>query len=126
MKKYARGFMAAAIVYGLVGIALGLMMAIAEDHAQIPTHAHANLIGWVSFFLFALYYQFFGEGVPRALAMAHFWSAQVSVPVLMVAIFLVHSGETQFVPLAAISSLAYAASFVIFAIIVLPKLFAAR
>lgn len=115
MNRIVVGFLVAALVYGIVGIALGLIMAISRDHGQIAVHAHVNLIGWVSFFLFFLFYRALGDAVPKPLALVHFWLAQVSAPGLFVGVWLVHAGETQYDPLAAISSLAYGASFLVFA-----------
>jgi cbb3-type cytochrome oxidase subunit 1 len=44
-------------VAAVVGIALGLYTGINEDHTLTPVHAHFNLIGWVSMFLFGGYYR---------------------------------------------------------------------
>jgi cbb3-type cytochrome oxidase subunit 1 len=116
MDKIARGFLIAAIVYGITGLLLGLYMAISQNHGQIPAHAHVNLIGWVSFFLFALFYQLLGTGVPRLLARLHFGLAQISAPGIFIGIGLIYAGYPEFEPVAAVSSMAYAASFVIFAV----------
>ncbi len=41
----------------LSGMSLGIYMGIAHDHTLTPVHAHLNLIGWVTLFLFGLYYR---------------------------------------------------------------------
>lgn len=41
----------------VAGISLGIFMGITEDHSLAPVHVHTNLIGWVSMFLFGLYYR---------------------------------------------------------------------
>lgn len=122
IENVARGFMVAAIFYGIVGIAFGLQMAINQDHSQLPTHAHINLIGWVSFFLFALFYHLLGEKVSTLLAWIHFWLAQAGALGLFTSIALIHTGETQFEPLAAISAMGYGVSFLVFAILALRSL----
>lgn len=122
MHIIAKGFLGSAVVYGIVGLASGLQMAISSQHTQIPAHAHVNLIGWVSFFLFAIFYQILGENVSKLFSRIHFWLAQASLLGLTIGLFLVYSGKTQFEPLAAISSLAYAASFLLFAVIVFKRL----
>ena len=114
----ARGFILMAVIYGLVGIALGLEMAITKDHDQIPTHAHVNLMGWVSFMIFGLFYRIVGDAVSVRLAQLHFWLAQISALGIFLGIWLIYAGQPQFDPLAAISSLAYGASFILFAVIV--------
>ncbi len=121
-ENIARGFMIAAILYGLVGVGFGLQMAISQDTSQLPTHAHINLIGWVSFFLFALFYHLFGEKVSTLLARVHFWLAQISALGLFTGLTLIYAGETQFEPLAAISAMGYGASFLVFAFLALTGL----
>lgn len=111
----ARGFLAAALIYGIVGLATGLAMAVSEDHTQRPTHAHIMVIGWISFFLFALFYDRYHDRVSPLWARAHFWVAQISTPVLFIALWLVYSGEESLAPLAAASAIAYASSFLLFA-----------
>ncbi len=46
-----------AVVLAAAGMAWGLHMAISQDHAAMPAHAHLNLLGWVSLFLFVVFYQ---------------------------------------------------------------------
>jgi hypothetical protein len=49
---------------GLIGIGLGIFMGIRHDLMLIQTHAHLNLLGFVTMFLSALYYR----AVPQAAA----------------------------------------------------------
>ncbi len=116
----ARGFLIAAVAYGTLGILVGLHMAIGQDHGQRPTHAHILVIGWVSFFLFGLFYLHFGRAVRRWMAILHFWLAQVAMLGLTVGLWLLYAGNPQYEPIAAISSLAYGVSFLVFAAIALP------
>ena len=37
------------LIYGLAGLLLGLDMGIRHDHAELPTHAHIMVVGWVTF-----------------------------------------------------------------------------
>jgi hypothetical protein len=41
----------------LIGVSMGIYMGVFEDHALAPVHVHLNLIGWVSLFLFGLFYK---------------------------------------------------------------------
>jgi hypothetical protein len=124
MTTIARGFFTTAIVYGLLGMLLGLHMAITQDHGQRPTHAHIMVIGWVSFFLFGLFYLHFGTAVNGWFAALHFWIAQISLVCLMIGLWLVYSGQPQYEPIAAVSSIAYAASFGIFGFAAIPAVWA--
>jgi cbb3-type cytochrome oxidase subunit 1 len=115
MPGIARAFLASAVVYGILGILLGLDMAMRHDHAELPTHAHIMVVGWVSFAIFAFFYHLLGRAVPHWLARAHFWLAQVSMAVMIAGLWLFYGGQTQFEPAAAIGALGYAASFLLFA-----------
>jgi hypothetical protein len=115
MRGIARAFFISAVVYGLLGMLLGLAMAMSHDHGQLPTHAHIMVVGWASFAIFGLFYFVLGEAVPAWLARAHFWLAQVSLAVLVVGLWAYYAGHTQLEPLAAIGSMGYAVSFALFA-----------
>lgn len=119
MQGLGKAFFVSALVYGVLGMLLGLHMGITEDHGQMPTHAHIMVIGWASFAIFGLFYAAYEPVVPRRIALAHFWLAQVSFAVLTVGLWLIYSGRPQFGPVAAISSMAYAASFLVFAYVAL-------
>jgi hypothetical protein len=115
MHGIAKAFFLTAVVYGLLGMALGLDMAMRHDHAELPTHAHIMVVGWLSFAVFAFFYHLVGAGVPRWLALAHHWLAQVSLAVMVAGLWLHYGGTKEAEPLAAIGALGYAASFVLFA-----------
>ena len=115
MHSIARWFFITAIIYGLLGMLLGLEMAIAHDHGEMVTHSHIMVIGWLSFSLFGFYYFQFGKVVSRTLSLLHFWMAQLSLIGLIIGLFLFYSGKTEYEPIAAVSSIAYALSFLVFA-----------
>ncbi len=119
MQGIGKAFFVSALVYGVIGILLGLHMAMSKNHGQMPTHAHVLVIGWLSFAVFGLFYSAHGHAVPRLLAGAHFWLAQISLAALVVGLYLLYSGQPQYEPVAAISSLGYAASFLVFVAVAL-------
>ncbi len=49
---------AIASLAAVAGVSLGIAMGISHDHSLAPVHVHNNLIGWVSLFLFGMYYRF--------------------------------------------------------------------
>jgi hypothetical protein len=115
MQGIGKSFFTSALVYGVLGMLLGLEMAMRKNHGQMPTHAHIMVIGWVSFAIFGMFYSVYGSTVPRLLALAHLWLSQITFALLVVGLYLIYSGKTQFDPLAAIGSIGYAVSFLIFA-----------
>jgi hypothetical protein len=122
MSGVAKGFLISAIVYGLLGMLLGLEMAISHNHGQRPTHAHIMVIGWLSFFAFGLFYLHFGKAMSRLLSLLHFWTAQGALVGLIIGLLLIYSGKTEYEPIAAVSSIAYALSFLVFAAGAIPML----
>jgi hypothetical protein len=55
MKASSLSFQAA-VLFVLAGMGWGIQMGATHDHSAFPAHAHLNLLGWVSLFLFGVYY----------------------------------------------------------------------
>ena len=53
----AYGFFVAGILFALTGMGLGTYMGSVQDFTFAPVHAHINLVGFVTHFLFGLYYR---------------------------------------------------------------------
>ncbi len=104
-----------AVLFVIVGIAMGIGMAASQNHAIMPAHAHLNLLGWVSLFLFGIYYERRpGLDASRlALIQVSLWS--VGTVVLTVAVAAIHLGYTAADPIAAIASLVVFAAMLLFA-----------
>ncbi len=120
MTGVAAKFFGSAVVYGVLGMLLGLVMGITQDHTQMPTHAHLLVIGWVSFALFGLFYHQFPSAAGTRLAAVHFWLAQASFIALIVGLFLIFGGRPGADPIAAVSSIGLLLSMVLFAVIAWP------
>jgi hypothetical protein len=56
---------------------LGTYMGMAQDFALAPVHAHINLVGWATHFLFGLYYRAEPTNANGALPEVHFWCAVI-------------------------------------------------
>jgi cbb3-type cytochrome oxidase subunit 1 len=57
----------------ILGIGLGIFMAITHDYQLAPVHAHTNLIGFVSLSLFGIVYKIYPQLGTRRLAKLHFF-----------------------------------------------------
>ena len=62
----------------------------------------------------------------RTLSLLHFWMAQCALIGLIIGLLLVYSGKTQYEPIAAASSIAYALSFLVFTVAAIPILWARK
>ena len=92
MKASSLSFLTAVVV-ALVGMAWGLHMAISQDHSTLTAHAHLNLLGWVSLFLFGVFYRLHPvlDGARIARLQVLIWLAGTAV--LTVGVTLIHSGR---------------------------------
>lgn len=63
------------VLFALTGMGLGTVMGMSQDFTLAPVHAHINLVGWATHFLFGLYYRGEPANAKGWLPEAHFWCA---------------------------------------------------
>ena len=121
MANIDRWFLRIAVIYALVAMFLGITMGIREDFTQASTHAHLNLVGWVSMALYALVYRQYPAAAQSRFAMLHFWIANVGTVLLTVGIY------TQMADMPSLALIVISGSFItilgmlIFTVIVYSK-----
>lgn len=120
MQGVARNFFTLAIIYALCGMALGIDMAITQDHTQMPVHAHTMVAGWLMSAVFAYFYHLFPAAREKALAQVHFWLTAISGIGLLIGLYLLLAGNEAMEAVTAVSSIGFYAGFVLFAFIALP------
>jgi cbb3-type cytochrome oxidase subunit 1 len=120
MQGVARNFFTLAIIYALCGMALGIHMAISDDHGQMPTHAHTMVAGWLMSAVFAFFYHLFPAVGQKVLAKVHFWLTAISGIGLMIGLYILLAGNPGIEPLLGISSIGFYAGMLLFAFIALP------
>ena len=103
-----------AVLMAVVGMIWGIVMGISENHSSFPAHAHLNLLGWVSLFLFGIYYHLHPALDRDLLALMQVWVWITATIVVAVGVALVTSGHTVGEPIAAIGSLVILADMVLF------------
>ncbi len=104
----------AAVVFVVAGMIWGLIMAISEDHSAAPAHAHLNLLGWVSLFLFGIYYRLHPSLESDKGAFTQIWVWIVGTLVQAIGVGLVHTGSPIGVPFAAGGSFVVLAGMLLF------------
>ena len=95
----------AAVLFVITGMVWGIVMAISQDHSAMPAHAHLNLLGWVSLFLFGIFYHLH-PAIDRsraAMIQVGIWIAGTII--LTVGVGLVHAGRSIGDPIAAAGSI---------------------
>lgn len=119
MRSIAALHLRLAVVYAILAMALGLHMAISQDHGQLVTHAHLNLVGWVSTALFGLVLRSYGDRPMPGLAWAQFAASHVGVVLMTVGLYLIFAGNPETgETFASIGSVLALIGMVLFAVIV--------
>ena len=104
-----------AVLFVFAGMAMGIGMAASQNHAIMPAHAHLNLLGWVSLFLFGIYYERRPTLDTSRLALIQVIVWSMGTVVLTVAVAAIHLGYTAADPVAGIASLLVLAAMLLFA-----------
>jgi len=105
----------AAVLCVLAGMAWGIHMAVSDDHSAFPAHAHLNLLGWVSLFLFGLYYRLNPALERDKRAHVQVWSWLAGTVVMAIGVAMIHTGNARGEPLAGGGSIIVLASMLLFA-----------
>jgi drug/metabolite transporter (DMT)-like permease len=115
-----------AVLCVIAGMAMGIGMAASQDHSLMPAHAHLNLLGWVSLFLFGIYYERRPALDRNRLATIQVWVWTLGTVVLTIAVSAIHLGYHAADPVAALASLVLLGAMGLFAYMVFrPSLAAA-
>lgn len=114
--KMGNRFLRLAVVYALLGVTLGIVMASDNDFTFRPVHAHLNLLGWASMALFGLWYRSAPAAAETRLAKVHFWLHNCALPVQMTTLVMFLKGNASVEPVLALASVAIGIGFVCFAI----------
>ena len=120
MQGAARLFFTLAVIYSILGMILGLTMAISNDHGEMVTHAHIMLAGWVTSALLAYFYHLFPATSIKPIATYHFWFQTASTVVMLGSLLLLYGGHPAVEPGAAVGSIGFILSMLLFAYISLP------
>jgi hypothetical protein len=79
-----------ALSYATVGLALGIYMAASQNHAELVTHTHILLIGFVLSFVYGIIHRLWLQNPGRALASVQFVVHQAGAITISVALFLLY------------------------------------
>ena len=104
----------AAVLMVVAGMIWGIVMGISQDHSTFPAHAHLNLLGWVSLFLFGIYYHLHPAIDRGRLAFVQVWVWIAATIILTVGVGLLYSGLEIGHEIAAAGSLVILADMVLF------------
>ena len=87
-----RRYLVWALGYAAVGLALGIYMAASQNHAELVTHTHILLVGFVLSFVYGIIHKLWLQQPARALANVQFVVHQAGAITISVALFLLYGG----------------------------------
>jgi drug/metabolite transporter (DMT)-like permease len=90
-------------------------MGITQDHTAFPAHAHLNLLGWASLFLFGVYYHLNPSLDRTGAAWIQVWIWIAATITTTIGVGLVHTGHEAADPIADVGLLIVFAAMLIFA-----------
>jgi hypothetical protein len=108
-----------AVVYFVLGVALGIGMGVSGNHALYGVHAHLNLLGWASLALMGLIYGSWPQLGSNWLARTHFWMHNIGLPAMMIGLTGKFTGHAELEPGLYAGAVIVGLSVVLFAINVL-------
>ncbi|MFO1249069.1 MAG: hypothetical protein U1E93_12845 [Alphaproteobacteria bacterium] len=109
-------FMTGAILLGL-GMCWGIVMAITQNFALAPAHAHLNLLGWVTMAIYGAFYALTRESYSPRLAWTNYICATLGVIIMIPALgIMLGTGNTALEPLVGIGSLLSLIALLVFAV----------
>jgi hypothetical protein len=112
-------FFRTAILLAIAGILLGIFMGVNQDFRLAHMHAHLNLLGWVSFFIFGGYYALAPQAAEGVLPKLHYGFCLIGLLVFMSGLVGIGLGnDLALAPLAAVGSLLLLAGFIVFAVVI--------
>jgi hypothetical protein len=104
-----------AVLYLVIGVAMGIAMGASQNFTLRPVHAHINLLGWTTLALAGLTYSIFPKAGQSRLARLHFWLLNLALPVMMVTLGLVLLGRPGIEPVLAAAEISATLGIVAFA-----------
>ena len=105
-----------AVLYFILGIAFGLFMHYTIQLQWGATHAHINVVGWLSTGLIGVIYSVYPAAGNSSLGKTHFWLHHIGLPVLLLGMLFIYVDVPLFVLEFCVSGggIAFALSVIIF------------
>lgn len=119
MSRISQAFFAAAVLYALGGMGLGMFMSATQDFTMRPLHAHINLLGWAGLALMGAFYGVAREHAPGKLGWTVFAIANLGNILLLSQLYNIVHGRPPIVPLLMAGEFSVLGSMLLFGVSVL-------
>lgn len=90
-----RKFILTALGYAIVGLLLGIHMAMSGKHVQHVTHAHIMLLGFVVSFAYGVCHKLWLGNTISRLAVTQYYLHQAGVIVLLAGLYLMYGNDVD-------------------------------
>jgi cbb3-type cytochrome oxidase subunit 1 len=104
MPRIAVIFFRTAAVCFVIGVLVGMQMGISGDHSLIQSHAHTNLLGWVSSALFGAFYALNPAAAALRWAVVHYVTYTAGLVLMMPGLYFSQLGVEGLEPAVAIGA----------------------
>lgn len=91
-------------------------MGLTQNFTLMPVHAHINLLGWATTALSGLIYSVFPRAGHSIFAKAHFWLANIAMPLMAASLAALLLGNQIVVPVLVASEIMAACGVILLAI----------
>lgn len=111
--------------YGIIGLLLGIYMAVSENHGQLVTHAHIMLVGFVISFIYAVCYKIWVTNQNSATPKIQYYLHLVGSILLLVSLFLLYGhflSENILGPVLGIGAISVLAAMILMKILIVKSL----
>lgn len=103
-------------VYMLIGLGVGMYVAISKDFVLTSVHSHLLLVGWATMAIAGLAYRAWPAVAGSALARWHFWLHNVGLPVMVVSLAFKAYGHAGVEPVIGVGSMIVLVGLLLFVI----------
>lgn len=81
-----------AVIYFIIGVGFGLYMHATVQLQWAATHAHINVVGWLTTAAIGAIYSVYPKAGESTLGIAQFWLYNLGLPILLLGMLLIYVG----------------------------------
>lgn len=78
-----------AVVYFFIGVIFGLYMHFTVELQYAATHAHINVVGWLTTGLIGIIYSVYPQAGNSLMGKIHFWLYNIGLPLLLAGMLVI-------------------------------------
>jgi len=117
MPRVSAAFFMTGALFLAMGMCWGIAMAVSQNFALAPAHAHLNLLGWVTMAIYGAFYALTRETFSARLAWINYGCATLGVAIMIPSLaIMLNTGNTALEPLVGIGSLLSLIALLVFAV----------